>query len=281
MDNTLKLWNLQTGDCLRTFKGHGRGVTAIALSADGSRVVSGGGDCDIRYWNVQSGKCLRILEGHPSGMDRDGLNSLIRKTNAEIGYSDFLGDLQYSRTYRTEPLRFFGHGDPVTALGITGDGKFIVSGSADNTLRLWRVETGECIWIFGCKSGGVVSPIEALAITADEKFVITAGSGLQYWRLRRKRICRLLWLLLKELPRRNYDGEGIFYDIAVTADRKYMAVVEESGRRIAIRILGTGKLCHIIDISPTPANVVAVSPDGKFIGAGGISGVICIREVPE
>jgi WD40 repeat protein len=40
MDNTLRLWDLETGQTVRTFKGHNNSVTAVALTPDGCRLVA-------------------------------------------------------------------------------------------------------------------------------------------------------------------------------------------------------------------------------------------------
>ena len=48
----------------RTLEGHSDFVRSVALSSDGTRIVSGSKDKTVRVWDAQSGKCLRTLEGH-------------------------------------------------------------------------------------------------------------------------------------------------------------------------------------------------------------------------
>ncbi len=40
-EDTLRLWDLETGESLRTLEGHTGGVTAVAVLADGRRALSG------------------------------------------------------------------------------------------------------------------------------------------------------------------------------------------------------------------------------------------------
>jgi WD40 repeat protein len=40
-DNTLKIWDLETGQEIRSLKGHTESVEAVAMTPDGSRAVSG------------------------------------------------------------------------------------------------------------------------------------------------------------------------------------------------------------------------------------------------
>jgi WD40 repeat protein len=60
-DQTVKLWNLNTGKCQQTIPAHQSWVWSVAFSPDGNIVASGGQDETIALWNVQTGKCLEIL----------------------------------------------------------------------------------------------------------------------------------------------------------------------------------------------------------------------------
>jgi len=51
-DGCLRLWDINTGACTRTFKGHTKDVLSVAFSADNRQVVSGSRDCTIKLWNV-------------------------------------------------------------------------------------------------------------------------------------------------------------------------------------------------------------------------------------
>src|SRR5690606_17881303 len=54
--------------CLRTMKGHTRGVNAVWLSDDNRRAVSGSDDGTVRLWDLVTGRCLRTFEGHSAGV---------------------------------------------------------------------------------------------------------------------------------------------------------------------------------------------------------------------
>jgi WD40 repeat protein len=63
-DHTLRLWDLATGETLRTFEGHTYAVEAVTVLADGTRALSGSRDRSMRLWDLTSGTTLRLFEGH-------------------------------------------------------------------------------------------------------------------------------------------------------------------------------------------------------------------------
>ncbi|PLB47837.1 WD40 repeat-like protein [Aspergillus steynii IBT 23096] len=74
-NNTIKLWDAQTGAELRTLEGHSGSVwsvpfpPAVAFSPDGRRIMSGSVDNTIKLWDAQTGAELRTLEGHSHWVD--------------------------------------------------------------------------------------------------------------------------------------------------------------------------------------------------------------------
>ena len=70
-DNTLRVWDSNTGECLRSMEGHSNWVTSVAALPDG-RCVSGSDDGTLRIWDPDTGKCLDILE--PMEVDVCGMD---------------------------------------------------------------------------------------------------------------------------------------------------------------------------------------------------------------
>ena len=63
-DGSAKLWNAGTGELLRTFVCHERGITCTFFSPDGRRVLTGGHDRVAKLWEAETGEFIRALEGH-------------------------------------------------------------------------------------------------------------------------------------------------------------------------------------------------------------------------
>ncbi|MGH9855001.1 MAG: WD40 repeat domain-containing protein, partial [Blastocatellia bacterium] len=80
-DETIRLWDAQTGELKRTLSGQGEEVTAIAFSPDGKMIASASGDLiwllpdlsrtvkrkpvsEVKLWETETGKLVRTLTGH-------------------------------------------------------------------------------------------------------------------------------------------------------------------------------------------------------------------------
>jgi len=63
MDTTLRVWDLETGVCLRVLEGHTKNAWNVSTTYDGQRAVSASLDHTLRVWDLETGACLHVLEG--------------------------------------------------------------------------------------------------------------------------------------------------------------------------------------------------------------------------
>ncbi len=62
----IKLWDIETNECVRTFIGHTSFVNCLEISFDRSKLYSGSSDGILRAWDISSGECLKsIYLGYP------------------------------------------------------------------------------------------------------------------------------------------------------------------------------------------------------------------------
>ena len=138
-DQTIKLWNLETGQVNRTLTGHTASVRSVSLSSDGQTLASGSSDNTIKLWIVQTGAVRQTLEGHSDSIwsvafDRTGQllisgsgDNTIKLWNVQTG--------QLRQTLE-------GHSGPVYSVALSPDGQNLASGSGDRTIKLWNAQTG-------------------------------------------------------------------------------------------------------------------------------------------
>ena len=64
-DGTVKLWDAQTGSCVKTVNTeHTEGVRGVRFNKEGTLLVTGSDDGKVLLWDIESNTCLRIMTGH-------------------------------------------------------------------------------------------------------------------------------------------------------------------------------------------------------------------------
>ncbi|RDW85905.1 hypothetical protein BP5796_04230 [Coleophoma crateriformis] len=147
-DNTIKLWDPQTGTCLRTLQGHQGLVRAVAFSSDGQLLASGSGDKTIKLWDPQSdtGTCLQTLQGHQHSVWTVAFSSEGQLLASGSGDKTIkLWDPQSDTGTCLQTLE--GHQHSVWTVAFSSDGQLLASGSDDKTIKLWDLQsdTGTCL----------------------------------------------------------------------------------------------------------------------------------------
>ncbi len=177
-DRTLKLWDLDGGNELRTFVGHAGPVTCVAIASDGRTALSGSRDKTLKLWDLATGKELRTFAGHSKrvtcvAISPDGLTAL----SASYDKTLTLWDLASGKVMRI----FTGHSNWVTSVAIAPDGRTAVSGSLDRTLKLWDLATGKVLRTFTGHSEMVTS----VAIALDGRTTLSGSEDktLKLWAL--------------------------------------------------------------------------------------------------
>ncbi len=67
-DHTVRLWDVETGQELRVFRGHANAVLGVALSPDGMRALSVSFDSTVRLWDVETGAEMASHRSHGSAV---------------------------------------------------------------------------------------------------------------------------------------------------------------------------------------------------------------------
>ncbi|XP_076468393.1 F-box/WD repeat-containing protein 7-like [Babylonia areolata] len=135
-DRSLKVWNADTGVCKYTLYGHTSTVRCMSLC--GNRVVSGSRDATLRVWDIETGQCLHMLMGHVAAVRCVQYDGR-RVVSGAYDYTVRIWDPETETCLHT----LQGHSNRVYSLQF--DGVHVVSGSLDTSIRVWEVETGACL----------------------------------------------------------------------------------------------------------------------------------------
>jgi WD40 repeat protein len=178
LDRTIKLWNVQTGACLKTLQGHTSWVWAIALSPDGRLVASGSYDHSVKLWDIRSGECLKTLLGHPSSVLSVSF-SPNGQWLASGGYEQVIRLWDVATGQCLQTLQ--AHANRVWSVAFSPDGQLLATGGDDFTIKLWHLATGECVSTFS----GHASAVLEILFHPDRNCLITGSADrtIKIWSL--------------------------------------------------------------------------------------------------
>jgi WD40 repeat protein len=256
-DCTIRLWDLSTGELLRSFFGHGAEVIAVAVTPDGRKVVSSSCDRTLRLWDLTNGQLLHTLTGHEGWVSAvavtpDGRQALSGSHDGALALWDL--DLRQSRP------TLVGHDAEVTGLAVTPDGRQILSSSHDRTVKLWDLDTGQLRRTFT----GHEDTVSAVAMTPDGRHSLSASHDGTL----------KLWDLATGQPLLTLAGHVAWVtSVAATPDGQYALSASYDGT-LRLWDLRTGQLCQTFAGHDAVVTAVVACPDGQHALSGSEDGTL-------
>lgn len=167
-DNNIRLWNISTGKLIRIFDKNTESISYLDISPDNKIVISGSWDNNIQLWDISTGKLIRRLRGHS-----DSINAAIVTPDGNTVISSSYDGIKIWDIKTASLIRTIkGHSKVVSSLAITQDGQTLFSGGEDGNIKLWNIKTGKEIRTLKEHSGRV----ESLVISSDGSTLIS-GAG--------------------------------------------------------------------------------------------------------
>ncbi len=146
-----------------------------------------------------------------------------------------------------------GHGDAIYAVAFTPDGKYVVSGSGDRTVKVWDSATGKDLKSYGGASGHQ-NLVLSVSISADGGLIASGGADNK----------AMLWDFPSSSPLRDIaKSEGVS-TLAVTPDGTKVAGGDKDGH-VKIWNTADGKELFKLDGHSGPVTGVSFSNNGQLL----------------
>jgi WD40 repeat protein len=287
-DKTVRFWNPDTGQLIRTLSDHNDEVKSVAFSPNGRILVSVTWNGFIRFWNVQTGELIRTLEHKVPYRTTYGLSTkngiLWTVAVAPDGRSMATGG-QYQKSASASiwngktwsgTIRLWNkkgeslknlewHTDAVYSVMFSPDGKFFASGSADKTIQFCDAQTGEWLKTLNGHQDSVLS----LAFSPDGK-ILASGSAdrtIKLWDVESGNLLKTL--------------EGHEDSVLSVSFSRYGKTLASGSRDSTVKIwdVQTGKLLTTLEGHKDSVTEVDFSPNNDILASGSVDKTVKIWHI--
>ena len=179
--NNIALWDRETEQLVRTFEGHQGYVYCIKFFQNDKYIISASRDNTGMIWDISTGKQLYILEGHTHSVlcvDVSPGNEYFATGSIDcacILWCLTQEEEQASSMTNNKVIQpsctFQKHNDRVMCVAFTKDGKNIVTGSGDTTLKLLNIENKKVLHTYT----GHKDYVLCVAISSDNKYMASGS----------------------------------------------------------------------------------------------------------
>jgi WD40 repeat protein len=274
---------------------HRSWVMGCAFDRTGTKLYSSGLEGKVIAWNVSAGKQVVSLDiDRPIALSPSGdILACQNESGARIDLLDL------ATGHRIAALD--GHTDVVTSLAFSRDGRFLVSGSTDKSVRIWDVEIRKQVFALS----GHEDAVTCVAISADGRTVASGGldTVVRLWDASTgatlgtlashtdavqalefapggkilasgsKDSAVVLWSVATHKEIGSFDHKTMVHSLAFTPDGTSLAVGLFDG---TIHVWSAAGAVETAVISAHTGAVAALafSPDGTTLASGGADGAV-------
>ena len=190
-DGSVVIWNTETATREKQFLEHEGPVYSAAFAPDGKHVVSGGYDKKVLVWRPQDVPSLDLGKLAANAVKTEEGKDQLPEEDARKNAKD-----------KVPVLALEGHGGPVRSVSFSTDGKLVLSGSHDNSVKIWDAELGKIGQIIDKPLKtlhGHGSWVRACRFSPDDRIVLSASHDKKamLWNIADYKELRVLGRLLQ------------------------------------------------------------------------------------
>ncbi|MBW4628105.1 MAG: CHAT domain-containing protein [Brasilonema octagenarum HA4186-MV1] len=249
-NNTVKLWDINSGREIKTLNGHRFGVNSVSFSPDGKTLASASIDKTVKLWNLNSGREIKTLIGHTDSVYSVSFSPDSKTLASASGDKTVkLWDRDSGREIKT----LTGHTSYVYSVSFSPDGKTLASASWDKTVKLWDINSGQEVKTLN----GHTDHVESVSFSPDGKTLASAS-----WDKTVK-----LWDINSGQEVKTLNGHTFFVrSVSFSPDGKTLASASWD-KTVKLWDINSGQEVKTLKGHIDPVESVSFSPDGKTLAS--------------
>jgi WD40 repeat protein len=235
-DTTIAIWNAMNGSLLRKLKGHSKCITCLAALNLNGMLASGSWDTTLMIWNQTNGRLMHVLRGHD---DSVYTLAVLSEERLASGSRDFT-IIIWNYTTKADSIargefrlahRLRGHTHFVIALTVLRDISIgqLISGSYDETIKIWNPNSGDLIRNLKVCNG----PVLSLIPISDSQLAVGTTKEIKILNLQNG----------QQLKKFTEKSENVYSMVLLEAN----ILVSSSVQRIVFRNLTNGEIIKRVD----------------------------------
>ncbi|KAI7886220.1 WD40-repeat-containing domain protein [Mucor mucedo] len=224
-DASIKIWNFQTGECY-TLTGHTKMVNHVSIQKNSTTLISSSDDGSIRIWDLEKRACARVLSGHmapvqaaiPSmpGFLHSFYKPVVKPRRAISPISSSSDEEELPVVLRRRGSNSSNTSTRSEDCDRRSSEQVVISGSLDNTIKVWSLESGECLQtLFG--------HVQGIWTLAYDKLHMVSGSHDGSLKL---------WDIESGLPMHCLEGHASAVTAVALSDTKIVSADDQGEVRI-------------------------------------------------
>ena len=234
-DSNTYILALPSMEIVRTLAAHEHATYCVSFSPCGSLMVTGSVDCSIIIWDASTFEGIQALTHHTDIVNALSFSSTGLMVSASFDCSAIIytSTLKRPGVYSLE-FRLLGHTQPVTSSVFSPDGRFVLTGSYDCTIRTWDVTSGLSLLVIS----GHTNDINSVAISPDGARIASASDDetVRIWDLSTgnqtrsisfpDRVNAVVFVTSEQVVATGFDGSVTMHDVASGA---HVASLQQHG----------------------------------------------------
>ncbi|KAG0677385.1 Transcription initiation factor TFIID subunit 5, partial [Pichia californica] len=230
--------------CMYTFHNTNNDLTSLSFHPDSTMIAGGFQDSFVKLWSIDGSPLRSVLKKDPYNVDIDN-----DPTNGGLP----------TNTSR----KLIGHSGPVYGLSFSPDGHYLLSSSADSTVRLWSLDTYSALVSYKGHggAGGSSSPVWDVQFSPLGHYFATASHDQT----------ARLWSCDHIYPLRIFAGHLNDVDIVRFHPNGTYLFTGSSDKTVRMWDVARAESVRLFVGHTSPISDIACSPDGRWLATASVS----------